>query len=56
MSVLHYSDPVTGKWFREIKYTSYKKLDELKAAYEAKGNRTWLNNWMGDIWVLTVAL
>lgn len=56
MSVHHFSDPITGRWFREIKYKSFKTLDELRLAYEDRGAKTWLEHRDGDSWALTILL
>lgn len=56
MTVLHYADPETGQWFREIKENSFAALDTLKKMYEKDGHRAWINHWFQDKWVLTVVL
>lgn len=55
MKVKHYHN-LDGQWFKEIIYTSWNRLNDLKTAYEKKGATCWLNvyNGLTDEWILTV--
>lgn len=55
MKVTHYKDNEGIQW-REIIYTSWNRLNELKQEYEKKGFKCYLNlyNALTNQWILSI--